>query len=89
MLADAVAQKKLDDEEFKAELYRVEKNILEYDTPNVWNVYYEGNMERQLEVDFQKFGVAVASQAGVDLDKVSTFTFYASLEHLKEKNKAK
>jgi len=89
MLAEAVRENKIETEEFKDELYKVEKEILNYDKPNSWNVYDDHNMERELEVDFQKFGVAVAAQVGVDINKVSTFTFYASLEHLKDKNKPK
>ena len=66
------------------EIYKIEKEILENDKPNIWNVYTEGNIERTLEVDFQKFAVSVVEQTGMDLDKISAFTFYASVEHLKE-----
>ena len=71
----------------KGEIYNIEKEILHYEKPHTWNVFEEGNMEREMEVDFHKFGVAVTEQTGMDLNKISTFTFYASVEHLKEKFK--
>ena len=85
----AVCQMIIEDDEdgFKDEIFDLEKNILRHNRPNTWNVHEEGNMERTLEVDFQKFGVAVTELTGMDLNTVSTFTFYASVEHLKEKNK--
>lgn len=70
-------------------LFRVEKEILEHDKPNVWNVWKEDNMERSLEVDFQKFGIAVTEQTGQILQDTTTFTFYAAVDHLKEKYRKK
>jgi hypothetical protein len=83
---DAIIEDQLEEVE-AGEVYKIEKDILHYERPNTWNVHEEGNMERSLEVDFHKFGVAVTEQTGMDLNKISTFTFYASVEHLKEKNK--
>lgn len=70
-------------------LYEAEKQILEVDAPNIWNVYHEGNMERVLEVDSRKFGIAVCENTNQDIEEITTFTFYASVEHLKEKFKKK
>lgn len=67
-------------------LYDLEKEILENDKPNIWNVWKDDNMERILEVDFQKFGIAVTELTGQNLQEISTFTFYATVEHLKEKH---
>lgn len=69
------------------QLYETEKELLEMDKPNVWNVWQGKNMERALEVDFQKFGIAVTELSAQSLAEISTFTFYATVEHLKEKHK--
>lgn len=68
-------------------LFKVEKEILEHDKPNIWNIYHEENMERALEVDFQKFGIAVTNMTGQKLEETTTMTFFASVEHLEEKHK--
>lgn len=72
------------------ELFEVEADILSRDKPNVWNVWETNNMERALEVDFQKFAIAVTENSGgQDLETIKTFTFYATVEYLKEKFKKK
>lgn len=86
ILLDSIIEKNNNQNEH---LFKVEKEILEHDTPNVWNIHREENMERALEVDFQKFGIAVANQTSEKLAEMTTFTFYATVEHLKEKNKPK
>lgn len=68
-------------------LYKTEKEILEHDKPNVWNVWKENNMERVLEVDFQKFAISVTEISNQRIEDITTFTFYATVEHLKEKHK--
>lgn len=68
-------------------LFEVEKEILETDKPNKWNVWVDGNMERVLEVDFRKFAVAVMEHSSESIEKISTFTFYSIVEHLREKFK--
>lgn len=75
------------DENYETQLFNVEKEILQTDTPNVWNVWTEGNMERVLEVEFRKFGIAVMEHSSESLENISTFTFYATVEHLKQKFK--
>ena len=74
------------DETCKPKIYEIEKEILEIDKPNIWNVWQDNNMERILEVDFQKFGIAVTELSGQSLTDITTFTFYATVEHLKEKH---
>lgn len=76
-----------DTETAQKEVYNFEKELLSLDKPNIWNVHEEGNMERVLEVDFHKFGVSVAEMTGINLENTSTFTFYASVELLKERAK--
>ncbi len=70
-------------------IFEIEKEILENDKPNIWNVWKKGNMERVLEVDFQKFAISVTEQTSTELEKMSTFRFYATVEYLTEKNKKK
>lgn len=84
ILLDAVIDQK---EAESKDLFIVEKEILEHDKPNVWNVWKDENMERTLEVDFQKFGIAVTERSGQKLSETTTFEFYATVEHLKEKHK--
>lgn len=69
------------------QLYSVEHGILQYDKPNIWNVWKEENMERVLEVDFQKFAISVTEVSNQRIEDITTFTFYATVEHLKEKYK--
>jgi hypothetical protein len=75
------------DERHDQNIFEAEKELLERDRPKVWNIWKDGNMERTLEVDFQKFGVAVTENTNQDLETISTFTFYATVEHLKDKYK--
>jgi len=84
-ILDGIINKQIDDES----VFEVEKMILENDKPHNWNVWVSGNMEKTLEVDFQKFAVSVIEHTKQDLEKLSTFTFYASVEHLTEKFKPK
>ena len=47
----------------------------------------ENNMERVLEVDFNKFAIQVTELSNQRLEDMTTFRFYATVEYLKEKNK--
>lgn len=68
-------------------LYDVEKEILEQDKPNIWNVWEDNNMERILEVDFRKYGLTIAQMSGQVLHDMTVFDFYTTVELLKEKHK--
>jgi hypothetical protein len=70
-------------------IFEAEKEILKLDIPNVWNVWKDDNMERILEVDSRKFGIAITELTNQDIETITTFTFYASVEHLNEKFKKK
>lgn len=83
-LLDAIIK---EEEDLEKAVFDVEKEILETDKPNIWNVWDENNMERQLEVDFQKFGISVTELSGQRIDDITTMTFYATVEYLKEKFK--
>jgi len=76
-------------EDFTDQIYNLEKEILEGNKPNVWNIHVENNMERTLEVDFMKFGTSVADLSGIVLEETSTFSFYAAIDYLKDKHAKK
>lgn len=74
-------------DQIKKHIKEVEREMLEEDKPNIWNVHIQGNMEKILEVDFQTFGVAVCENSGQLLSNLSTMAFYASVNYLKAKFK--
>lgn len=51
----------------------------------MWNVYIDGNMEIEMEVDFDKFLISIAENTKEDLEKISTFRFFVLVDYLKEK----
>lgn len=57
--------------------------------PNVWNVYEEGNLEIVMEVEFEKFLIAISEYSNETPDQLSTFRFYAQIDYLKEKHAPK
>jgi hypothetical protein len=64
--------------------------LLQNDKPNNWNIWKEGNMEKALEVDFMKFGIAVTRKIGIaKLDEMTVFEFYATVELLSEEKTKK
>lgn len=63
------------------------KQMLEMRKPNVWNVFAADNMEIMMEVDFEKFLIAVSEHTNEKIDEISTFRFYALIDFLKEKYK--
>lgn len=79
----------IEERDIEKNLYDIEKELLEYQKPNVWNIHYEDNLERTLEVDFHKYAISVKEHVNFDLEKCTTFTFYASVEFIKEKHKPK
>lgn len=66
-------------------IYNIEKDILMHDKPNIWNIHQPDNMEKVLEVDFQKYAISVIEQTGQKLTDVTIMEFYASVSHLKDK----
>jgi hypothetical protein len=76
----------LKDSKDNQKVYQIEKDILEQDRPNSWNVHENENMERLMEVDFQKFAIEVSKEKNLAIEKITTFTFYASYESIIESN---
>lgn len=89
ILLDKIIESKNTEKNFDDSLFAAEKEILENDKPNVWNVWKEGNMERVLEVDFQKFAISIVKETGQVIENITTFTFYATVECLKDEHKNK
>lgn len=75
------------DEKYKADIYDKEREMLETVRPNIWNINVLGNMEIEMEVEFEKLLISVADNCNINIDNISVFRFYSVLEHLKEKNK--
>ena len=75
-----------DNDKTRKALFVAEKDILELQDVNVWNVYAEGNMEIEMEVDFEKYMLAVSEHTNENMETMSTFRFYAMQEYLKEKH---
>lgn len=67
-------------------VYGIEKEILEGDKPNSWNIHDENNMERIVEVDSRKYALTVAEMSNQDLKTITVFDFYATVDLLKEKH---
>jgi len=76
----------LDEEnQHSEEIYRHEKNMLQIDTPRVWNIHQEGNMEVKLEVEFEQLLFALGERTNEDLNEVVVFRFMSLIQYLKSK----
>ena len=67
-------------------IYEGEKGILQLHKPSSWNIYVSGNMEREMEIEFEKFLINVNENSNNDIDEVTVFRFYSTIEHLKDKH---
>lgn len=75
-----------DNEENKKALFDSEKEILELQKPNIWNIYIDGNMEIEMEVEFEKFLLTISEHTTENINEISVFRFDTLIEYLKEKN---
>lgn len=73
-------------EDYSSELYKVEKSILENDKPNIWNVHIEGNMEREIEVEFYKYAHSVTQDSSISITDSTVFGFYTKVLQIIDKN---
>ncbi len=78
----------LPDEDKTGFIYDLEKQMLEMRKPNIWNVHTDGNMEILMEVEGEKFLLALSEHTNEKVDELSTFRFYALTDFLTEKYKA-
>ena len=70
----------IDDEDYTDKIEDKKKSILKMNTPSSWNINDKDNMEREMEVEFEK---ALLATEGHNL---TVFQFYSKLEYLEEKN---
>lgn len=68
------------------EINEIEKEILGFIKPNVWNVFVKGNMEVELEVEFEKLLASLSEHTNELVDNFSVFRFYAFIDMITEKN---
>lgn len=66
-----------------------ERDLLRLNLPNIWNVNNTGNMEVEMETEFEMFMLAVGEHTKERVDEITVFRFYSLLGYIKEKNKPK
>lgn len=57
--------------------------------PNVWNINIKGNMEVEMETEFEKFMLTLSEHTNEDIKSITVFRFYALIGYIKEKNSKK
>lgn len=70
-------------------IYNIERELLQNEDPNVWNVHTDGNIDKQIEIDFRMYALTVVDYLNLDLENISVFEFYSSVKYLKNKFKKK
>lgn len=75
-----------DCDETRNALFEIEKDILLKNPPRSWNVYVKGNMEIEMEVEFEKYLIAVSEHTNESIEQMSVFRFETMVNYLKEKN---
>jgi len=63
----------------------LEKELLTEQSPNVWNINTDGNMEIKMEVEFKKFMFSIKEHTNIKVEKLTIFEFYTLLDYLKTK----
>lgn len=58
--------------------------MLSQEPNNVWNVNKKGNMEVEMESEFEKYFLSVSEMTSLDIDEISVFRFNAFVEKIKE-----
>lgn len=66
---------------------RLEYEALRLMPPEIWNVYVEGNKEIDMEVGFEEFILSIKQHAGIDVEALSTFQYFALKQNLKKQRK--
>lgn len=63
-----------------------ERKMLLMDLPKKWNINQQGNMEIEMETEFEKFLLAISEHTNEDINNITVFRFYALIGFIKEKN---
>lgn len=73
-------------EDREAETAKQEKQILQLQDYNIWNVWEEKNIERQMTVEFEKYLIRASEiLGGVDVGNYTAYQFLCMNEMLQEK----
>lgn len=67
------------------EIFQHEKNMLLMDTPGNWNVNVKGNLEVEMEIEFEKMMFTVSEHTTEDINEITVFRFYSLIGFIKEK----
>jgi hypothetical protein len=59
--------------------------LLKLINPTYWNLSRDNSAEKQIELGFEEFMLAVKEHTTEDLDKITTFRFYSLLDYIKKK----
>lgn len=73
-------------EDTKNSIDKHERNLLSMEKPNSWNINKKGNLEIEMETEFEKFMYAISEHTTEDISKITVFRFYALTDYIKEKN---
>lgn len=87
-----IAEKNLDGilEDFEPDTKEEERKILKLQDYNIWNIHENGNLERQMTVEFEKYLLRVSEiMGGMDIGSKTVYEFYCLNEMLQEKSKNK
>ncbi len=75
-----------EDEKYNVEIFEKEKELLNFEKPNIWNAHVEGNMELKMEADYERFLFSVAEHSNEKIDELTVWTFYSLKNYLIEKH---
>jgi len=53
--------------------------------PTYWNLNIENSAEKEIELSFEAFMLAVREHTTEDLENITTFRFYSLLDYIKKK----
>lgn len=63
------------------------KELLRSLSPDIWNVYVEGNKEIEYETSFNQLLLSVCSELNLDSETVPTFDFYNAVSLIEKRHK--
>lgn len=75
------------EDDAEQERKQANNELLRLINPNYWNLSRDNSAEKQIELGFEEFMLAVKEHTTEDLDKITTFRFYSLLDYIKKKQK--
>lgn len=80
----------IENKDLQKSIFDLEKQALEMESPNEWNINAENNMEKILEVDFAKFALSVCQNIpNLDMKTATVFEYYTAVDYVNDKNPKK